>query len=222
MITLYIISFISFLILDFILNKYLFNTKLHNYYITYVYNYKFLFSIIFGLLVYYIYILFFNLLDLNLLYNFDFFNYMSDSENQKIEPEIKVTDNKSEVNVHANNANLNVESVNVSANIQSIKEGIQNLAAAASAVGGAKVALEVSKSVPGPVPVKMAAGLATYTAIQTTTVVVSKILTESDSKDSSSNITKNFLPEFNKTEPDNLTKFTDYPMNLLPEIDKFI
>ena len=43
MITLYITLFISWIILNYILNKYLFNTKLHYYYITYINNYKYLF-----------------------------------------------------------------------------------------------------------------------------------------------------------------------------------
>jgi hypothetical protein len=192
-----------------------------------IYKNKMIFSFIIGLFIYSI-IIIFNIIDLNsTIFNFDIYNFMG--ENDKTEVKVtEVTGNSASLSGNTNNANISLNDPRLSVNVNA--NALRHTAAALSSVGGAKIGLEVAKNMPGPPVVKVVAGVGTFLAVQGTTAVLSKVIgSDSDGSNNSNNFLPNLNNDYNSTDilsifnnNTNLNSYTEFPLNLLVEVDKFI
>lgn len=110
------------------------------------------------------------------------------------------------------NATVNINNPNVSASVS--KEGVNNIAAAVSAAGGATAGIKVAQYVAGPPSVKIMAGLGTMAVVQATTGIMSKVL-NNNSKNS------NFLYQYINSNNlnNNCNDINKYPLNLLFDVN---
>lgn len=101
-------------------------------------------------------------------------------------------------------------------------EGINNVAAAASSAGGATVALKVAQAIPGSPATKLAAAAGTMALVQAGTLVMSKALNNqnSNNNDNTNQLATRLLSDSTGDSLEN--KFTDYPLNLLVEVNQLI
>jgi len=113
--------------------------------------------------------------------------------------------------------NLNTPRFNISMSLK--REGVNNLAAAASSAGGAGIGLKVAKYVGGPPMLKLGAGLGTMLAVQGTSTIMSKILNANNKEDGNKYISDLLSNTDSKILND---KYTEFPLNLLPEMNTLV
>ena len=123
---------------------------------------------------------------------------------------LHINDNGKDVNI-GTNSTINVNNPNVSASIS--KEGVNNIAAAISAAGGATAGIKVAQHIGGPPGAKIVAGLATMAAVQATTGIMSKVL---NNKSNTSDVSK--LINLSNTSSTKST-IDQYPLNILYDIN---
>ncbi len=120
-------------------------------------------------------------------------------------------------------SNVNIgenATVNVSANDSKVSVSVNHMsrvAAAISATGGATAGIQIAKYVSGPPTVKIGAGIATAVAVQTTTVIMSKILDSNSSNNSTTKLVGNLI---DSSTGGNI--LNDYPLNLLTDMNTLI
>ena len=141
----------------------------------------------------------------------DFNSYMLGDNNKGDSNIIKSSVNDNTVNINNPNVNVNIS--------DSSAKAINNLAGALSSTGGATLAYNVAKHIPGSPGVKLGVGLGTMGAVQAASAVMGKYLnSQSTSNDKKGNQFINNLFSNNDLE----NKFNEYPLNLLSDIDNLI
>ena len=241
----YLFSFLFFIILDYLIkNNYLggfIKTKYLNFielsYLeiviiiaTIALSIVMLFSSFFAIICFDCYLL-----------EFELFNSMSDvsdvNSNTRVNSE---SDNNSHTGgtnrSYSNEATINIKNPDVSVSLP--LTGINNIAAVSSVVGGGVLAIKVMQQIPGGPGVKAAAGAATMLGSQALTLGMSKILNNSNPSTGSNS--PNYISFFDSygwssgfgLENNNLNfissitslgdKYTDFPLNLLPEINQLV
>ena len=95
--------------------------------------------------------------------------------------------------------------------------GINNIAAALSATGGATVGLKTAQYIGGTPATKLAVGLATMAVVQAGTSIMSKVL---NNNYNNNNLTNKFIANYisNGNSNDN-NILNNYPLNLISDID---
>lgn len=226
---LYVLFFIFAIIIDYAIKKNALGYNIKKIYLRFIsLNYVIISFTLFISLW-----LFFTLLsslDLNLFvflndgyFDTDLFNKMSDNNVNSLESGSSSTNN---INVNSSvSGQVNEGTVNVNTpifNVSLSKEGVNNLAAAASSAGGASVGLKVAKSISGSPALKIAAGLGTMGAVQIGTAIMSQIL--NNNNDDSDNNTTKFLPKlFNDDISTVLNdKYPNFPLSLLSEMNRLV
>lgn len=119
-----------------------------------------------------------------------------------------VTDKNNDVNI-GSNATVNINNPNLNASVST--EGVNNIAAAISAAGGATAGIKVAQLVGGPPSMKIMAGLGTMGVVQATSGIMSKVL-NSNSKKTSLIYSSSFINNYNYD-------LTNYPLNLLSDVN---
>ena len=212
-------SFVSFLILDYLIkNSYLGNSIKKKYSKFIDLNYFYIVFILTGI-VFFILMLF-SYLGVSLFcfdnssFDMDLFKFTGDTG---INNNTVKSDGIGIVNINHHNLSVSIPS-----------SSLNNLAAAASVASGGGLALKVVQQIPGGPGVKAAAGVATLLGSQALTLGVSKILNSNNSNnndntkqlinwfDGLSNNNLNFISNLK----DNNVMFNDFPLNLLPEINQ--
>lgn len=196
-------SFLSFLILDYLIkNNYLGNSIKNNYLKFIGLNYFYIVFILTGIIFLILMLFSYSGVSLicfdNSLFDVDLFKSMSESG---------VNNNTVKAD-----GTVNITQPNLSVNIPS--SSLNNLAAAASLAGGGTLALKVAQQIPGGPGVKVAAGAATWLTSQALTVGVGKLLNSNNSNNNNNNL--NIISNLN----DNRVALNDFPLNLLPEINQ--
>nr|YP_009739468.1 hypothetical protein [Tricholoma saponaceum]QIC20312.1 hypothetical protein [Tricholoma saponaceum] len=196
-------SFLSFLILDYLIKKNYLGNSIKNFYFKFIgLNYFYIVFILTGII--FLILMLISYLGVSLIcfdhsfFDMDLFKFMSDSG---------VNNNTVKAD-----GTVNIIHPNLSVNIPS--SSLKNLAAAASVAGGGTLALKVAQQIPGGPGVKVAAGPATWLASQALTVGVGKILNSNNSSNNNNNL--NIISNLN----DNRVALNDFPLNLLPEINQ--
>lgn len=119
-------------------------------------------------------------------------------------------------NINVNNP-LALGRLNTNVNISVAVPGLNSVAGAMAACGGVAGAAKVVQKFPGPPIVKAAVGAGTIILTGGTAALVGKFLKPSESSDNSKNLIMDL--DFNSKNPE---KYTDYPLNLLTDLDSII
>jgi hypothetical protein len=116
--------------------------------------------------------------------------------------------------VNLDNVTVNVNDPNVKLSVD--VNNVNNVAAAISSAGGAGVGFKLAKYIGGPPSTKILAGISTMIVVQSTTVIMSKIL---NNKSTSQDLLKRSLTG---STGDKAESLNDYPLNLLFELNNLI
>jgi hypothetical protein len=117
--------------------------------------------------------------------------------------------NDSSVNI-GENATVNVNDTKVNV------DSMHKVAAAISSTGGASAGIAVARYVQGPPVVKVAAGLVAAATVQTTTVIMSKMLETNDNDESNKFV--NYLI----ASPSGGNALDKYPLNLITDVNTLL
>lgn len=132
---------------------------------------------------------------------------------------LNTTVNGASVTGHVNEGSVSINTPQMHLKIPT--EGVNNLAAAASASGGAAIALRAAQHFPGTPTTKLAVGLGAMATVQLSTAAMSKLFNSSTTKGGNNFISNIFSNT--SVDPSGLNdKFPDFPLNLLPEVNGFI
>lgn len=124
------------------------------------------------------------------------------------------------VTTNVNGGTINLNNPSFSAKIPA--SAVNNLAAAASAAGGGALAFKVAKYASyrrGSRATKAGAAIATMVAVQATSALMGKVFNSGNSNETN-NFIGNILHDPNTTNLSN--QFTDFPLNLLPEMNQLV
>lgn len=245
--TLSSLFFILALIFDFIVRSNYLGITIKYYYLklinkSYFTIYLLLFTIIFVLLTLLSYfdITLFQLVDVE-LFKFEVNRFsgsdgaLTTSDSSTASSTLESSSNTSNQLSNDSNKNININSsvtgtVNdgtLSVNTPQIhikipKEGVNNMAAAASSAGAAAMGFKVAQYVSGPPAIKLAAGIGVMAGVQASTAIMSKIF--NNSNNSSDSLNKKFIGNLlSNANSDSINNnFSDFPFNLLPEVNKLV
>jgi hypothetical protein len=204
-----LLSFVTFLILDYLIKNNYLGNSIKNFYFKFIdLNYFYIVLILTGIV--FLILMLFSYFGVSLicfdnsLFDVDLFKAMSDSGSGVNNNTVKV-----DVILNINHLNLNVSVPNSSLN---------NLAAAVSVAGGGTLAKVAQQGPEGP-DVKVVLAGTNWMASQALTVGVCIL----NSNNSSNNNTNNNINWFDGLSNNNLNdKFNDFPLNLLPEINQLV
>ena len=208
-----LLSFISFLILDyFIKNNYLGNSIKKVYFkficLGYLSIVFILTSISFLILILFSYFDIFLICFDNSLFDNELFNLMSDSGG--------VNTNSGSTNNNINTeATVNINHPNLSVSIPS--SSLNNLAAA-SVAGGEGLALKVIQQIPGGPGVKVVAGAGTMLTTQALTIGVGKILNSNNS--SNNNKIQKFINSFDNLKSSFVDEISNNNLNNISNLSE--
>jgi len=200
----YFASFCFAILLDhLIVNNYL-GISFKNRYLSFRNNSYLYINLILFIVFLIIYYFFFNLtlFDVNITDINDLIFNMSD-KNDSTNISTNIGTN-STVNIHDPKFNATVGD-----------RGINNIAAALSAAGGASIGLKVAQHIGGTPSAKLAAGLATMAIVQAGTGIMSKIL-NSNNNNIVNKLVSNFIFPKNSNSD---TILNNYPLNLLEDVN---
>jgi hypothetical protein len=105
-------------------------------------------------------------------------------------------------------------------NVSIPREAANNIAAAGSSAGGASVGYRVAKAFGGTPATKLALGVGTMLGVQASTVILGNQLNSNISKEEDKN--KKLLMDLIPGTEELSNKYTEYPLNLLSQINVFI
>jgi hypothetical protein len=137
-----------------------------------------------------------------------------------LSPNLNNSLNNSAVNLNSvNNPNLTINSPNLSVSIPT--GALNNIAASLSATGGAVAAVKLALKIPGHPAARSITGAGVFLGVQSTTHAMSHLLnSNNNSNDSNNYIGSGLSTLFEKEKV--LEQYSEYPLNLLPDINTFI
>jgi hypothetical protein len=225
----FLITFCLTLVFDYLIKMNYLGKAVKFYYLQFVNKSYFFISFILFSLIFLI-LMFLTYFDYNYLtifyleyFNIDLYNNMTDSNNNSI-PSSSNSGGQSSLSVQSVTNTVNDGTINVNDprfRLFIPLQGVNNVAAAASAAGGVTAAIKAAQHMPGSPGVKLLAGAAAYGTVQTTTAVMSKLLNNNNNiSNNSSNFIGNIINDPNTHKLNEL--YQDFPLNLLPEMNQLV
>lgn len=231
MITLTIISlwtFMGVLLFDYLINQGFFGLFIKKIYFKFIFKSRFGFILL--SLIIFVSILsvlmIISLFEIHILNEISLFNGSELFNNMADSSKVNGSD-KSGIGSNASviaNTTATVNLPNLGLSFPASREGLNNIAAAASAAGGVTLALKAMQQMPGGQGAKAAAGQGAYILTQAVTAGMGKILNSGSNSgggvSGSSSYTSNLIDNFSMLSSNMTDLYNTFPLNLLPEIDK--